>query len=216
MNQITTYREKPLTMEEFSRLEAYAEKFITVKEKLISKSVPKVDTNGEVYGWERDLVPQGTEVFFKAEPDERLMDSLQRPATRQAIGVHLQRLYDHRPYGRGDSGWLTVVEDLIHDLNGCSEWSILKTCETFRLQRGARFFPETADLVHVIKALDEGLRWAYAARPSTRKIEAPQPERIPAPTDEGRARVAKALHDVGLPHDKTFCAQCVATHEQED
>lgn len=208
MNQITTYREKPLSMEEYSRLEAHAGKYLSIREKLVSKSVPKVDSAGEIYGWEHDLVPQGVDVFFKAEPDERLMESLQRPATRQAIGIHLQRLYDHRPYGRGDAGWLTVVEDLIHDLSGCSEWALLKTCETFRLQQGARFFPETADLVAAVKRLDESLRWAYAARPNTRKIEAPQEERIPAPTDEGRARVAKVMHDAGLPHDKTFCAQC--------
>lgn len=211
MNQIITYREKPLSMEEYSKLELHAGKYITVKEKLIRKNTPKVDEHGEVYGWEYDLVSCGSEVFFKTEPEERLMEALQRPATRQAIGVHLQRLYDHRPYARGNSGWQTVVEDLIHDLNGCSEWAILKTCESFRKQKGATFFPQTADLIMEVKRLDESLRWAYAARPSAKKLEMPKVPDAEKKTDEGRTRVAHALHDAGIPHDKEFCLKCKET-----
>ncbi len=167
MNEVTKYRENPLTLEDFKKLEIHAAKYLTVREKMVSKSVPKVDHHGETYGWEYDLIPQGMEIFFKSQPPDALMESLQRPATRQAIGIHLQHLYDHRPYGRGDAGWQTVVENLIHDLSGCSEWAILKACEMFRLSRGGKFFPDTADLVYTVKNLDEQLRWAYAARPST-------------------------------------------------
>lgn len=169
MTEIVTYREKPLSIEDFHKLESLAQKHLVFKERLVSKSVPKVDSQGNTYGWERDLVPMGTEVQFRSAPPENLMDSLQRPATRQAIAKHLTDMAAHRPYARGEGGFLTVVQDLINDLNGCSEWAILKTCETFRLQKGEKFFPNTAELVHAVKSLDESLRWAYAARPSQKK-----------------------------------------------
>jgi len=203
------YREKPLTMEEFSKLELHASRFMTIREKLVSKPVPRVGSDGEVYGWERDLVTSGVEVFFKTQPDDRVMEAISRPATRQAIGMHLQRLYDHKPYGRGVSGWQTVVEDLIHDLDGCSEWALLKACEGFRLDTELTFFPDTAKIVSAVRSLDEQIRWAYAGRPSLKKAEVQAEEpKPPKPTDETRAKVAKTLHDAGIPHDKEFCKSC--------
>lgn len=192
MTKITTYREKPLSMEEFSKLETYAEKCMTIREKHVSKSVPKTDADGNIYGWERDLVPAGKEVFFKSEPDERVMEAIMRPATKEAIFIHITRLSEHKPYGRGASGWQTIVEDLIHDLNGSSEWAIIKACEQFRLTKGMTFFPDTAELVHSIRNLDEQVRWAYAARPSSKKPEQTV-EPVAKPSPKTNRRKAKMM-----------------------
>lgn len=195
MKEILPYREKPLTADEFRKLEDHSKKFMAVREKTISKSVPKLDNDGNVYGWERDLVAVGSEVFFKSEPDEKTMEAIMRPATDVAIGVHLQNLYDHRPYARGNEGWKTVVRDLIHDLKGCSEWALIKTCEKFRQQTGERFFPLTADLIHAVKGLDEQVRWAYAGRPSAKSPEpkAPQITATTRASTKQRRRVGKAM-----------------------
>lgn len=208
MSEIEKYRPRPLTKEEFQKLEILSERFMTVREKMTSKSLPKVDNAGEVYGWERHLVPVGVEVIFKADPDERVMESLVRIASDIAIAKALTDLEAHRTYGRGDSGWAAVLRDLVKDLAGCSEWALLKTCETFRQERGGRFFPQTGDLVHAVRNLDEQTRWAYAARPSSKKPQNVEPVQEIVKTDEGRERVAKTLHDANLAHDKTFCVQC--------
>lgn len=208
--ELTAYRPAPLTAEEYRRLDALAEKAISIKEKLMPKSVPVMDTNGEIYRWERDLVPCGIEVHFRIEPDERLMESLMRPAAPTAIAKHLTDLAAHKPYGRGEGGFQVIVRDMLHDLAGCSEWALLKTCEHFRLSRNSRFFPDSADLVHAAKSLDEQVRWAYASRgkPAMEQARTPSPQPAQVKTDEGRANIAKVLHDAGIPHDKQFCEQC--------
>lgn len=197
MNEIVIYREKPLSVEDFHKLDTAAGRFLTIREKLVSKSVPVVDNAGETYRWERALVPGGVEVFFRSEPDDRVMESLMRPATRQAVAVHLQRLYDHKPYARGEQGWQTVVEDLLHDLRDCPEWALLRTCEAFRLARGNRFFPDTADLVAGVRELADRVRWAYAARAKTVETKA-DPEPVHKDPPEERAKTVKMLHDAGF------------------
>lgn len=214
MKEITQYREHPLTVEEFRKLETTAARFMTVKEKLMGKSMPVADHAGEIYRYEHQLVSTGAEVFFKGEPDERVLESIMRPATRQAIAMHLTNLTLHKAYARGKEGFQIVVEDIIHDLNGCSEWALIKSCESFRLQRGNKFFPDTADLVHAVRNLDESVRWAYAARPSAKSMPVMQiEEKHLEKTDEGRASVANTLHCAGIPHDKTFCQKCCTSDE---
>lgn len=210
MNQITIYREKPLTMEEFQRLESVAARIMSIKERPVYKSMPVADNNGDIYRYEHVLVSTGCEVFFRESPDERVMESLMRPATRQAIAVHLQRLCEHRPYARGADGWQTVVEDLIHDLSGCSEWGLIKTCERFRQERGATFFPQTADLIAEAKELDDRVRWAYAERSKPKPVKAIETEQAMKPSDEQKAKIAKILHDARLAHMPDFCEQCIA------
>lgn len=198
MNQITVvqYRDKPLTVEAFGKLEALANRFMSIREKTVGKSMPVFDHNDEIIRWEYQLVPCGMEVFFKTEPDQAVMASIRRPATPEAIGIHLTRLCQHRPYGRGQEGWGMVVEDLMRDLAGCSEWALMKVCEGYRLQRGkdTTFFPATADLVAAVKALDDQIRWTGESRakeykPAAKFTEEPLPER----TTKAKRRVKRLV-----------------------
>lgn len=209
MNELTQYREKPLTLEDFSKLENLASRFMAVKEKTISKPVPVADNDGNIYRWEYDLIPVGTDVCFTGNPDERVMDAIMRPATRQAVAIHLARLCQHKPYARGHEGFQVVVEDMLHDLDGCSEWAVIKTCEHFRLSRTTRFFPDTADFVDGIKKLDDSIRVAYANRqPAPKQIPMEKHMAVPKPNEEQKAKIAKMLHDAGIAHDGTFCEGC--------
>lgn len=202
MTEIEKYRPKPLTRDEFQKLETLAAKFMTVREKVISKSVPKVDANGDIYAWEHDLVPSGVEVFFKADPDDRVMESLFRLASDTAIAKALTDLEAHRTYGRGNAGWGTVLRDLVNDLAGCSEWALIKTCEKFRHESGGRFFPQTSDLVRSVKNLDEQARWAYAARPSSKAAEQkPIPEPAPKKTPKSKRHVARLVKLARKPRE---------------
>jgi hypothetical protein len=191
MNQIIDVKPSAVPeteMQKFSNLEREIKKYFSFSPRMISKSVPKVDSSGETYGWERDIVQSGEEVFIRSVPDTRVLDAMQRPALRQDIAVHLQRLSEHKPYGRGAKGWQTVSEDLIRDLEGCSKWALVRTCEKYRLTRGITFFPDTAEIVHCIRDLDRQVSAAQKAE--TAEAATPQPQR------EAQARTTKRVRRV--------------------
>lgn len=182
MNEVVIYRENPLSISEFQKLETLAEKFMEIKSEPVSKLVPVKDHEGNIYSWEYDIVKYNTAVDFKIVPDKKIMESILRPATNKAIGIHLARLCQHKPYARGAEGFKIIMEDMLHDLSGISEWVILKICEKFRLDAGIKFFPDTADFVLAAKRLDAELKSAYG------KINNKPESQI---TSEKRAAVVK-------------------------
>jgi hypothetical protein len=200
MNQITAYREKPLTVEEFGKLDRAANACFSIRTKTIGKTVPVCDHGGEIIRWEYDLVPVGLEVFRKAEPSPVLLESLQRPGTRQAIVTHLTRLCQHKPYGRGPEGFGIVMEDMTRDLEGCSEWALAKICEQMRLDREIEFFPDTARLVHEVRELSERISWEGRERPVKQAAAPVVLEVQPIRTARQKRRVARICRLAAKPN----------------
>ena len=205
-NSPTIYRENPLNEQQFKNLEMAFKNNFSFKQKTIRKSIPKVDNNGDIYGWEYDLIPCGHEIFKKGSPDKQLLEALLRPATNSAIGKHLTRLEQHKVYTKGQEGFQIILEDMIHDLKGVSEFAIIKICENFRLDTKDKYFPLTASLVSEIKNFDDQLRWnGEYMQPRLEKKQEPEYQK---PNDDGKRRVADVLHNANLPHSKDYCAKC--------
>lgn len=168
-------RPQPLTLETFERLEHHVNKHFSVREKFVSKSVPKLDNEGNIYGWERDLVPAGYELFVKEKPDQKLLDAMKRPATQEAIVKHLTRLSMHKKFTDGNSGFKIVLGDLCEFLSGMSEYAVMKVCERFILDTSSKWFPQTAEIVSAVRSLEDQLR--YVGEAPKPKAE-PQPEKL--------------------------------------
>lgn len=201
MNQIVTHepRQQPLTAEKFLQLEAAIEKSFTAKPVFTSIRVPVKDDLGNIYRWEHDLIETGLSLVPNGNPDPRLVDAMKRPATAQAIALHLKRLESHKRHVRGGFSWQVIVEDAVKDLIGVSEWAVMKAYDRLRKTEGD-FFPSVNEIVKAVRFYDDAL-----------KTE-PKANVKPIPKTESVARnaekVAEILHTAGIPHSKEFCQQC--------
>lgn len=206
--EIDLYRNKPLEMDEFEKLDVLAEKNITFKKRFVDIVVWVTDEYGEKKQ-QRDLVERGSELFVRRDIDQRLIDSLRRQAPAKSMIVHFTRLAQHKPFGRGNEGWAIVLEDLCKDLQGMSEYAIIKVCEQYRQDTEITFFPDTAKLQTRIRDLDASLR--HLNDPPMNKIDGGIYNHRPVFEQDGlekRQRVAGVMHDAHLPHSPDFCLQC--------
>lgn len=184
---LTIYREQALTPESYEQLDSAACQCLSFKERVIRRLVWAKDEYGDPVQRE-ELELGGMEVFRKGEVSERLLEALQRPARPMHIAMHLTRLAQHLPYGRGAEGFQIVLEDITKDLEGVSEFAIIKTCERFRLDPDLTFFPATALLVKYAKDIDWSLR-NLSAEPA-----APKPAVQIEPPKKGNRSPKQRVH----------------------
>jgi hypothetical protein len=204
-NAVATYRNQPLEFSEFEKLDDLAKRNISFRTRCLPMLVWDTDEYGDKVQ-RRSMVETAPELFANGEIDQRLLDSLRRAAPSKSILAHFSRLAAHKPYGRGNEGWAIVLEDLCKDLNGISEYAVIKSCEHFRKDPSITFFPDTALLQRHILDLDFALR--NLRDQQKQGIEAPREPEREHPTDEGKARVSEVLHNAGLPHSGEYCMKC--------
>lgn len=204
MNQLTTLepREKPLSVEDYQKLETLLASNYKILTDLVS--VPLVDTHGEVYGWRKEARQVGIAITSDTL-DPRVIQAVQRPATKKAIGVHLTRLAAHKHNARGGIAFQVIVEDACRDLEGCSEWAVMKAYDRLRNEPGD-FFPSLKTIVDTVKWFDAGAKSMGEKKETKQERPAEQKQ----DRTEGKYRVAQVMHDAGLPHDKEFCRGCGA------
>lgn len=207
MNQLTVLepREKPLTVEAFEKIEEVLHRHFEVKTLTAAQSVPKVDAQGEIYGWEIRAVPVGVGIKAKGEVDTRIVDAVQRPATKAAINFHLTKLSAHKRTTQGGMAFKIILSDAERDLEGCSEWAVMKAYDKLRNEPGD-FFPSLKTIVDTVKWFDAGAR----SMGNTPAKHTPLPVTPKEDRTEGKYRVASVMHKAGIPHDKEFCRECGA------
>jgi hypothetical protein len=209
MNQLTVLepRQAPITTEDFNKIEALIEKSFHVGTITEGRQVPQVDTEGDIYGWEFQSVPIGIVLHPRGEVDTRLIDAIQRPATRQQIAYHLTRLSAHKRNAKGATAFQVIIEDACVDLQGRSEWAIVKACDSLRKSEGD-FFPSLNDIRKEAEWYD---RAAQNIRERKKEPEFIIPKEGPKPPEDrvkGKAFVAMTLHNAGIPHLPDDCSQC--------
>lgn len=190
MSNLVVYRDKPLSSNDFYKLETLIEQNVSFREKENYALVWEMDEYGDRVQVKRPT-GLGCEIFFYGELEPRLMEAVQRPAKDTHIGVHLMELAAHKPWGRGPEMWSIVVRDLTRDLAGVSEFCIVKACEKFRRDPDLKFFPDTAVLLSFIKEMD----WRLKNVDKTR-VKKADTNPAPAPivrTDKCRRRVSRIV-----------------------
>lgn len=208
MNQIAILepREQPLTVDDYKKIEMQIEKNFRVKSLRYSKSMPKVDNHGDIYGWESESFETGIEFILTGAPSPKLIDAMTRPATSKHIAYHLTRLSAHKHNAQGGFRFQVIIEDACRDLEGASEWAVCKAYDKLRYADG-NFFPSVKEIVDAVRWFDTAAQKIRAPAETSHQIEAEYDPKVEK-TPEGKARVAEALHNARIPHDKEFCAQC--------
>lgn len=200
MTEITIYRDKPLSVAQVETLHRKASEAVAFKPRNVTSLVWKRDEYGDLVQV-REEHEAGEEVFVRNRQalTPALLESLLRPAKEEHIGVHLTNLAAHLPYGRGGEGFAVVIADMCRDLEGVSEYAIIRACDRFRRDTELTFFPSSAQFVKFAKDTDFSLR--TAAKPEAPK-KAEAVEVMPAPTDKQRRRVARITRLALKPRDK--------------
>ncbi len=193
MNEIIEYREKPLTEVEFQKLSSVADKYFLFKPKLVGKRVPKRCEDGEIYGWEHDLVESGYEIITKGEPPLKLIESIKRPATKEAIRRHLYTLSIMKRYTGGDVGFSVIVHELEKRLTNCSEYALMKICEDLAMDTRSQFFPDPAVIVANVVSFQNQLEIQSSPYPKYKNESSDDLEKqfIYRPSIKQKIRVAR-------------------------
>lgn len=188
MNELLPYRKQPLSDVEFKTLEHNADKFFTVKPRMIGESVPVADAHGDIYRWEWDMIPDGTQeiAWSDTTPPEQLMEALTRPATKEALRKHLFTLSRMKKYTAGDVGFRIVANEIMQHLENCSEYALKKICHNFALDTESPFFPDPAKIIAAVKNLQDQLKQKEPSPAPVKKTEEPAP---PKPTNKQKRRV---------------------------
>jgi hypothetical protein len=176
MNQLVP-RHQPLEPAALDKLEEIAAKHFVVREKTVQKRVPVTDDLGNVYRWEFDLVPEGVEIFIHGEPDQKLLDAVNRPATKPLIMAHLSKLSAHKRYTQGEAGLQIVITDIASHLEGVSEYALVKVLRDLQLDPSP-FWPDTGTIVARVRDFSDQLRWATESRgkaPEKPRDDKPEP-----------------------------------------
>lgn len=198
MNAVTEYRPAALAPADFAKLQAKA------SEALSFRARPRVVMKRDEYGDMKEVREDfGEEVFPKGEVNPVLIESLTRPTTPRYTVIHLTRLAGHLPFGRGAASFGQVIEDIARDLEGVSEFAIVRACEHFRADETLKFFPPTAAILRYVRDLDYSLKnlkpKKTRVKPDGRAPAAPVPK-----TSKAKARVARIVK-IGLksPENRT-------------
>jgi hypothetical protein len=98
-----------------------------------------------------------TTIDFMTEKTIADMALAIRPASEATIMDKVQRLVLLKPLAN-DSGRLKVVlESILEDISGCSEYILKTVCNDFRMDTSNKFFPDYAVFVTTIKNKNEEL-----------------------------------------------------------
>lgn len=204
MNQLTILepRQAPMSVEDFNKLEAWIDKSFTVKPITEGRSVPVKDDNGIIYRWEHDVFETGLSLTPQGTVDPKVIDAMKRPATSKTIAYHLTRLSAHKRNTKGGFAFQVIVEDVTKDLEGVSEWAVIKAYEKLRKAEGD-FFPSANEIVKAVNVYEDAIK--MLGQKNENKPIAMIEEK---PLVKGKAKVAEILHNANIAHDKEYCEQC--------
>ncbi len=188
---LTAYRPQALSVEDFHKLDVLAAQSLSFRNRQIRQVYRDTDEYGDQVERVRYL-DGGPEIHAKGEVKKALIESLSRPASSRHIGVHLARLSAHKPYGRGPEGFSIIVEDLCRDLEGVSEYAIMKSCEHFRRDDKITFFPDTAVFLKWCRDLDFSLK-GLGCLPQKQDFTPPDVAVEKPPSTKERRRVGRGL-----------------------
>lgn len=142
----------------------------------------------------------GTSVKPIGDVPGELIEAIRRPATPQHINAHLTRLAAHKRQTKGAGAFKIILEDLAYDLDGVSEWAIMKACEQFR-KDPAPFFPETGEIIAVIGKWNDTAK-KFGEPPPPPKLVGPPKDEWKPPTEEQKARVRELLKKTGIGNNE--------------
>lgn len=150
--------------------------------------IPKIDSEGNVYAWETDIVDTGkfTARVENITPEEKTaLEIAITPGSKNAIMGSLETLAQLKPIGRSDLKQAVVISHLVFDLLdfGVSEYVAKQICKEYRRDPSSDFFPNPAKFLEKAKNLMGKYRAAFAAIDSppppektiTRARHAPKP-----------------------------------------
>jgi hypothetical protein len=202
MNQLTTLepRQAPITPEDFQKLEAVIEKSFDLRPVYKSIRRPVADDNGNVYRWEHDVEEVGLSLSQKTEADQRLLDAMRRPATAQIIAYHLTRLSAHKRNTKGGTAFQVIVEDLKRDLDGVSEWALVKAYEDLRKEEGD-FFPSANHIAERVKYYQGALE---NINPQSKTLVIPRETKKPRDRTFKQKRRVSRLIKTGMKMKSTW------------
>lgn len=175
MNQLVTYRPQPLAQNEFQHLDRVAERRLSFVERNDYAIVRERDEYGHMVERRKPMITGGPEVFKRGDVSPRLMESILRPVDPRHLAIHLVNLSHHKAFARGEEAWRVVCADIMRDLEGVSEYALIKCCEYFRRQTDTRFFPDSAVFVRRVRDLDFSLRHVAVDKPAE-KAPAQEPK----------------------------------------
>lgn len=89
-----------------------------------------------------------------SEATVKFFEQALKPCSKQVSNVHLTRLSIRKPIGGGEGRNFVVLEDLTNELDGYSEFVIIKTCDEVRATEG-NFFPTDNTIPRIAKRIHE-------------------------------------------------------------
>lgn len=117
---------------------------------------PKRDHNGQIYGWEFDLIPTGeftAQVIDPTQNERQALETAIAPGHKRGIQAALERLAQIKPIGSSDAKQATVISYLTFDLHEdrVSEFVVQELCKEYRKKpvhdQKDRFFPDHGDFL---------------------------------------------------------------------
>jgi hypothetical protein len=175
-------RPKPLSEEDFIKLNIAAEKYLTIRN--------TYDSNGK----ELDLI-----LSDKGNMPIALLDSLQRPLNTGAIAIQLTKLSFYKSFRGGENGLKVIIVDAKKDLVGKSEWALLKACEEIR--KSSDEFFNYGDFLKSVSRFDYALqRMKRKEQEENNKTAGEEENNIP--TAKQKRRRLKLLHLATKQHDQ--------------
>lgn len=204
-------RETALCTDDYLKIQALIDRSFIITVPVHYTTVPVQDDLGMVYKRESVAI-EGEPVWAPVgEINLKLLEAIKRPAGPGHIAAHLTRLAAHLRHTKGDSAWQIVIEDVARDLNGVSEWAVVRSCAEFRAG-DSPFFPDTPALIAKIRKWDAHAR-KLGTDDKKHQVKIAKPAPPPKPTPEERQRVFKILHDAGIHRmnvaaNAEFCEDC--------
>lgn len=199
-SSLIEYRKQPLAPEDYDILDKKAGHCLSFRERTTSILKWEKDEYGDLVQ-RRIPMPAGPEVFKKGEVSDALYASLTRPVHPTHLAVHLTNLSYHKPWTRGTEAWRVVVADLMADLEGVSEYAVIKIFEMFRRDPDLHYFPDTAVLIKRVRDLDWSLKNVNVDKPAPRPQQREEPQ-LPVKNQKSRKRVAQIMKIGGRAPEK--------------
>jgi hypothetical protein len=146
-------RAKPLDPNDIGKLRNALQKYS--ESSAVYGTTPKHDNDGVQYAesWEKT----GEVVRYDGESmSEPLKEALLRPATKQAIIVHVMHLALYLRDTRGKEALALVAKAIADDLGKVSEWAVVEGCRILR--ETCKWYPAISEILDVVRKKDAELK----------------------------------------------------------
>lgn len=181
-----------------------------------SRRVPKLDYQGNVYGWEHEVEEQqvvAVDVAGMSQQDVLDFKNMLETKTKAGTLAILEKLALIRPIGRNEIKQGVVLSYLCYDLLECDipvyvTGQVAKNyrCEEI-VKESDRFFPPHSEFLKNAKKLYQQYKNAFEIRTE----EAKKDEKVMVQEEKikrNKEKVSEILHKGGIPHGKEYCLLC--------